>query len=291
LGGPSLDIGAATGTVAHGRADVAALQEAERLRAGAGRLDRARRYLAPVLSLVGIILLWQLATVLFDIPRFLLPAPFDIAKEMVDEQPLLMQHTLPTLTAIAGGFLASIVVGLPISMLISYSRVFERSVYPLIVASQTIPKAAVAPLFIVWFGFGLLPKVIIAFLIAFFPVLIATVVGLKSTPREMIHLLRCMGASELQVFLHARFPHALPSIFGGLRIAITLAVIGAVVGEFVGADEGLGYLIQTAQGVFDTHLLFAALTQLSILGILLFLAIWAVERLVLSAHRSETGGS
>jgi NitT/TauT family transport system permease protein len=274
--------------VQKGLAQVELLQQAELERLGSRHLATAQAYLFPVLTFVAILALWQLASVVFDIPDYLLPAPVEIAQTMVTQQALLLDHSAATLVAILGGFLLSIVVGLPVSMLIVYSRHFERSVYPLIVTTQIIPKAAVAPLFVVWFGFGVTPKIIVAFLIAFFPVLIATVVGLKSTPREMLQLLRCMGASQIDIFVRARFPHALPSIFGGLKVGITLAVIGAVVGEFVGADEGLGYLIQVSQGAFDSKMLFAALTELSVIGIILFLIIWAVERLVLPADRLES---
>jgi NitT/TauT family transport system permease protein len=268
-------------------AEVDFLHQAELRRMGARRGRGTLAYLYPLLTLAGILLAWQLVTTLVDVPRYLLPPPLDIARTMVERQALLLDHSVATLAAILGGFLASIAFGIPVSMLIVYSKYFERSIYPLIVASQTIPKAAIAPLFVVWFGFGLLPKVVIAFLISFFPVLIATVVGLKSTSREMLQLLQCMGASERQVFFHVRFPHALPSIFGGLKVGITLAVVGAVVGEFVGADEGLGYIIQVSQGVFDTNMLFAALTQLSLIGIVLFLAVWGVERLALPPHRID----
>jgi NitT/TauT family transport system permease protein len=264
------------------------LHQAELKRVGSRRRTLSEAYLYPSLTFVGIVLAWQLVSTLLNVPHYLLPPPTDIGRTMVEQQPLLWEHSLATLGSILGGFALSIAVGIPVSMLIVYSKHFERSVYPLIVASQTIPKAAVAPLFVVWFGFGMLPKIVVAFLIAFFPILIASVVGLKSTPIEMVQLLRCMGSTERQVFLHARFPHALPSIFGGLKVGITLAVVGAVVGEFVGADKGLGYLIQVAQGIFDSDMLFAALTQLSLIGIVLFLAVWGAERLVLPPHRATT---
>jgi NitT/TauT family transport system permease protein len=274
----------APGEAQEGLAQTELLQQAELTRLGSRSKATTQAYLFPVLTFLAILGLWQLASVVLDIPDYLLPAPVEIVQTLVSQQALLLDHSSATLVAILGGFLLSIVIGLPISMLIVYSRHFERSVYPLIVTTQIIPKAAVAPLFVVWFGFGVTPKIVVAFLIAFFPILIATVVGLKSTPREMVQLLRCMGASQLDIFVRARFPHALPSIFGGLKVGITLAVIGAVVGEFVGADEGLGYLIQVSQGAFDSPMLFAALTQLSVIGIILFLLVWAVEWLVLRSR-------
>lgn len=257
------------------------------LRRTGSRGGRIGQVLPPVLAFVGLLAAWQLAVMAFDIPRYLLPAPLDIVSVLVRQQAQLLNHSAATVLAIVGGFLLSVAVAVPLSVLVVYSSMFERTIYPLIVATQTIPKVAIAPLFVVWFGFGLTPKVVIAFLVSFFPIVIATVVGLRSTPREMIHLLRCMGASELQVFVRARFPHALPSVFGGLKIGVILAVIGAVVGEFVGADEGLGYLIQLTRGVFDTPLLFAALTQLSLIGIVMFAAVWVLELWILTWHQSD----
>jgi NitT/TauT family transport system permease protein len=160
---------------------------------------------------------------------------------------------------------------------------------PLIVSSQAMPKVAVAPLLLVWFGFGLLPKVLIAFLIAFFPVVISTAVGLASIEPEKIQLARSMGFGPSATFFKIRLPNALPSVFGGLKISITLAVVGAVVGEFVGGDAGLGYLLTVANGSMDTPLLFAGLVALTVLGVVLYLIVELAERLVVPRHIIAAG--
>jgi NitT/TauT family transport system permease protein len=178
-------------------------------------------------------------------------------------------------------------VGVPLALAIFLWKPFARTVYPLLVSSQAVPKVAVAPLFLVWFGFGLLPKVLIAFLIAFFPVVINTAVGLAAIEREKIYLAQSMGLGAAATFFKIQLPNALPSVFAGLKISITLAVVGAVVGEFVGGQGGLGYLLLIANGNMDTALLFAGIVALTILGIIFFALIGLAERLVLPPHAVE----
>jgi NitT/TauT family transport system permease protein len=172
-------------------------------------------------------------------------------------------------------------------MWIAYSRLVESFVYPLLVFSQSVPKVAIAPLFVVWFGFGVIPKVIAAFLLGFFPVIVATVQGFKSIEPDVIDLARSMGANPLKVFIKFRLPQAMPAIFSGLKVSVTLAVVGAVVGEFVGSNSGLGYVLQKANGTFDLPLMFAALVILSMIGVLLFLVLELIERWVLPWHASQ----
>ncbi len=172
-------------------------------------------------------------------------------------------------------------------MLIAYSRLVESFVYPLLVFSQSIPKIAIAPLFVVWFGFGIFPKVISAFLLGFFPVVVATVMGFKSIETDMIDLARSMRASRWQMFLKFSLPQALPSIFSGLKVSATLAVVGAVVGEFVGSNSGIGYVLQIANGNFDLPLMFAALFVLSMMGVILFALVDLAEKLMIPWHQSR----
>jgi len=200
---------------------------------------------------------------------------------------MLWREALPTLYATLGGFVLSALVGVPIAMWIAYSRLVESFVYPLLVFSQSVPKVAIAPLFVVWFGFGVIPKVIAAFLLGFFPVIVATVQGFKSIEPDVIDLARSMGANPLKVFLKFRLPQAMPAIFSGLKVSVTLAVVGAVVGEFVGSNSGLGYVLQKANGTFDLPLMFAALVILSMIGVLLFLVLELIERWVLPWHASQ----
>jgi len=243
--------------------------------------------LRPFLMLVILVVLWDLVIRVFGIKPYLIPTPWAVAQQLVAEWPMLWRETLPTLYATLGGFVASAIVGVAIAMWISYSRLVESFVYPLLVFSQSIPKVAVAPLFVVWFGFGIVPKVIAAFLLGFFPVVVATVQGFKSVENDVIDLARSMGASPLKVFLKFRLPTALPSIFSGLKVSVTLAVVGAVVGEFVGSNSGIGYVLQKANGTFDLPLMFAALVILSMVGVLLFLAIELVERALMPWHTSQ----
>ena len=174
--------------------------------------------LRPLWLLVLLVLGWDLGIRVFDIKPYLIPNPWSVAQQLVVEWPMLWRETLPTLYATLGGFAASAVVGVAIAMWISYSRLVESFVYPLLVFSQSIPKVAIAPLFVVWFGFGILPKVIVAFLLGFFPVVVATVQGFKSVEPDVIDLARSMGANPWKVFIKFRLPTALPSIFSGLKV-------------------------------------------------------------------------
>jgi NitT/TauT family transport system permease protein len=243
--------------------------------------------LRPLWLVVMLIVLWDVFIRLFKIPPYLIPNPLSVAKQLVAEWPMLWRETLPTLYATLAGFALSALVGVPIAMWIAYSRLVESFVYPLLVFSQSIPKVAIAPLFVVWFGFGLVPKVIAAFLLGFFPVVVATVQGFKSVEGDVIDLARSMGANPLKIFLKFRLPHALPAIFSGLKVSVTLAVVGAVVGEFVGSNSGLGYVLQKANGTFDLPLMFAALVILSMIGVLLFLVLELIERWLMPWHASQ----
>jgi len=247
------------------------------------------RYLYPGLTLLLVLLGWEVGIRVLRIPDFILPPPSEIVAEMVAQRTSLLPHTFVTAGEVLVGFGLSLAVGIPLGIMIVYSPFFERTIYPLLVSSQTIPKIAIAPLFLFWFGFGATSKIVVALLIAFFPMVISTVIGLRSIEREMIHLARSMGAGELLTFLKIRLPSALPNIFGGMKVAITLAVVGAVVGEFVGADKGLGYVVVLANGALNTKLLFAAIVMLSLLGIVLFAAVHLLERALLPRHLILTG--
>lgn len=241
----------------------------------------------PFWLIIVLIIGWDLCIRLFKIPQYLIPTPWQVVQQLFKEWPMLWREALPTLYATLGGFVLSALVGVPIAMWIAYSRLVESFVYPLLVFSQSVPKVAIAPLFVVWFGFGVIPKVIAAFLLGFFPVIVATVQGFKSIEADVIDLARSMGASPLKVFIKFRLPQAMPAIFSGLKVSVTLAVVGAVVGEFVGSNSGLGYVLQKANGTFDLPLMFAALVILSMIGVLLFLALELIERWVLPWHASQ----
>ena len=245
---------------------------------------RVSGIVAPIAVVIALLALWEAATRVFAIPLFLLPPPSAIALSMQANASLLLTNGWVTTVEIVLGFLLRIVVGIPLALAIFLWPPFSRSVLPLLVSSQAMPKVAIAPLLLVWFGFGLLPKVLIAFLIAFFPVVINTAVGLASIEPEKIYLARSMGFGATATFFKIRLPNALPAIFGGLKISITLAVVGAVVGEFVGGDAGLGYLLMVANGSMDTQLLFAGIVALTILGVVLFVLVELAERLAIPRH-------
>jgi NitT/TauT family transport system permease protein len=265
--------------------DIAELEaKMEGGRAQRKRHARLRNILYPFGVVVGLVVVWEAGTRVLGVPIFLLPPPSAIAVSFIANLSLLVFHGWITTAEILLGFALSIVVGIPLALAIFLWPAFSRSILPLLVSSQAMPKVAVAPLFLVWFGFGLLPKILIAFLIAFFPVVINTAVGLASIEPEKIYLARSMGFGAIATFFKIRLPNALPAIFGGLKISITLAVVGAVVGEFVGGDAGLGYLLLVANGSMDTQLLFASIVALTILGVVLFLLIELAERLAIPRH-------
>ena len=265
--------------------DIAELEASvERSRAQREWRARVSGVVYPVGVVLGVLVVWEAVTRMFGVPAFLLPPPSAIGVSFMANGHLLLSHGWITTVEILLGFALSIVVGIPLALAIFLWPVFSRSILPLLVSSQAMPKVAVAPLLLVWFGFGLLPKVLIAFLIAFFPIVINTVVGLASIEPEKIHLARSMGFGATATFFKIRLPNALPAIFGGLKISITLAVVGAVVGEFVGGDAGLGYLLLVANGSMDTALLFAGIVALTVLGVVLFLLVELAERLAIPRH-------
>ena len=237
-----------------------------------------RAWLPPTAAVALTLIAWQALVTGLRIPEYLLPAPSGIAAALVSEWRYLAVHSLVTLAEVLWGFGLAVAAGIPLAMLIVYSPLFERAVYPLLVAAQSVPKVAVAPLLIFWAGLGIFPKVLVAFAIALFPVVIDTVVGLRSVEPEMLHLARSMGARPRKIFMKIRLPSALPNIFAGLKVAVTLAVVGAIVGEFIQADRGLGYALQQATAVLNTTLGFAVILILAVIGIVLFAAVEALER-------------
>ncbi|RJF77974.1 ABC transporter permease [Rhodopseudomonas palustris] len=244
-------------------------------------------WLRPLLFLVMIIAAWDLAIRIFQIPAYQVPSPGEVIVVLWQSWPELLSQTWPTTYATVAGFLLSALFGIPVAMLIAGSKTIESYVYPLLVFSQSIPKVAIAPLFVVWFGFGLLPKVISAFLLGFFPVVVSAVQGFKSVDPDMVDLARAMKGSRFQVFCAVNLPHALPAIFSGLKVSVTLAVVGAVVGEFVGSNSGIGYVLQRSIGTFDLPTMFAALVILALLGVVLFWIVDRIERLVIPWHVSQ----
>ena len=245
------------------------------------RLERALPDTAvPALTLVGALVLWEAATRALHVPRFVLPPPSAIIGESWEWRYRFVGHTWVTLYETLGGFALSIAVGVPLAVLIVYSPALRSAVYPLIVPAQSVPKIAVAPVLLLVLGYGLVPKIVVAFLVAFFPIVVDTATGLAATPPELLDLSRSYRASAFKTFVKVRLPMALPFFFAGAKVAITLAVIGAVVAEFVGSDKGLGYVILSATSYWKTELAFSAMILLSAMAILLFGAVSLAERLL-----------
>jgi NitT/TauT family transport system permease protein len=239
-------------------------------------------------TLIVLLIVWEVWVRLANTPVFILPSPSRIVEEFIEAWPRLLINAGYTVSEVLIGFLCAIAIGVPLAVLVTYSRVAERAVYPLIVASQTIPKVAIAPLLIAWFGYGLTPKIVIVILLSFFPIVINSVVGLKSSSAEMLYLAKSMGASGWQTFWKFRLPQALPYIFAGLKLATVLSVIGAIVAEFIGADRGLGYLIVVAGSSFDIARQFAAIIVISAIGMVFFAIIELLERFVVPWKASST---
>ncbi len=240
----------------------------------------ASRLAWPLGVTTAALLAWEAAVAVLRIKAVVLPRPSAIATVVLERWPLLLEHLWPTLYQIVLGFALSVAGGLVMAVLLVYSEPIRKGVLPLIVTSQIVPKVAVAPLLVVWFGTGDLSRLLLAFLIAFFPIVINTVVGLTSVDDDYIKMARAFMGTRWQIFVKVRLPHALPLIFGGMKISITLAVIGIVVAEFVAAQRGIGYLIVMANGLLDTPLMMAAIAVLSAMGLALYGLIVALERSV-----------
>jgi NitT/TauT family transport system permease protein len=239
------------------------------------------KFLFPLIGCALVIGVWHFSVVLFHVSNIVLPKPSLVLDVMVKEKMMLLEEGWVTLKECIYGFALSVAIGIPIAVALTNSRILSLTFYPLLIGTQSIPKVAVAPIILVWLGTGLESKLAIAFLVAFFPIVIDTAAGLQSTPRELLDLARSLRASRLQVFTKIQFPAALPFIFAGSKVAVTLAVIGAVIGEFISSNEGLGYLMLVANSQLNSPLAWAALVALSVLGILLFFAVVVAERILM----------
>ncbi len=243
--------------------------------------SRLARIVAPLAFALLVLAAWQLYVGLAGVSEASLPAPTDIAAAGWEQRALLADNTWATVAEILIGFAAAVALGVLLGLLIGTSRLAERAVYPWLVVSQMIPVLAVAPVFVLWTGFDLRPKVMVIALVAFFPIAVSTIDGLRVADPQMLRLLRSLGASPRQRLAHGRLPAALPSIFTGLRIGAALAVIGAVFAEWVGSSEGLGYLILVLNNATDTPGMFAAIALLAALGVALYGLLALAERLLL----------
>jgi len=236
------------------------------------------RWLLPAALILVAFGIWEVAVRLFSIARWLLPPPSSIGAELLESRSLLLRHTLVTLEEVVLGFALALMIGIALAAAIAYSKIVERAAYPFVIASQTVPVIVIAPLLLIWIGYGIWPKVIMVVLISFFPIVINTVDGLKSADPDMLNMMRTLGASRWQLFTKVQAPSSVPFLFSGIRVAIALSVIGAVIGEWVGASAGLGYLMTRSAAQFLTDRVFASIFILSIMGITLFVLVILIER-------------
>ena len=250
-----------------------------------------------ILSISGVLLffaIWEVAVRIFEVKTYLLPPPSQNLADLFHARARNAEHTLVALTSMGGGYALAIVIGIPLAMAIAGSRTFEASAYPIIIFLQILPKLAIAPLFIIWFGFGMTPKILLVFLLSFFPIVVAGVAGFKSVSPEILEFSRSTGVSWFGTFWRIRFPSAMPEIFTGLKVAAALASTAAVVAEFVAADRGLGYLLLVYNGEMLTPLVFADVLVLGVLGLFLYYGVEVAQRLIMpwhvSARHDQTSG-
>jgi NitT/TauT family transport system permease protein len=243
------------------------------------------------LVLTCLLVIWQAATWFFKPPVFILPDPISIGRALVDSPYTYLINGYYTAANTLVGFGLSVIIGFALALGIVYSRFLEATIYTTLVAINSMPKVALAPLFVVWMGTGHSSKIAMAFLIAIFAIVIDAVLGLRSLDNEIIDLSRSMRASPLKLLWKIRLPNALPSLFAGMKVAIGLSLVGVLVGEFVSAQKGLGYLILAAQGAFDTPRVFVSILLLSVMGTLFFRLIELIERRVIPWHVSQRAAS
>ena len=252
--------------------------------AGGGRLRRAA---PPVIVVALLLIAWEAYVRVSGVSPIVLPSPTRILGALLDFRDVAIGHTIPTVMETLIGFSVSVVAAVMAAIAMDQAAWLRRALYPLLVGSQTIPIVAVAPLLVLWFGFGLLPKVLVIVLVTFFPITVSLLDGFASTEGEAMDLLATMGASRAQVFRMLRWPAALPSLFTGLRIAATYAVVAAIFGEYVGAFEGLGIWMQISRNAFRADLVFVAILIASVLSILLFVAVSWLETIAIPWHSAS----
>jgi NitT/TauT family transport system permease protein len=233
-------------------------------------ISRAKQIALPIVAAGAVLILWEIVVRAFGIPSVILPPPSEVWETFLRTYPLLMQHAVPTMLETVIGFVLAVILGVALAVIITYSPTWRAALYPNLVFFQLIPKVALAPLFIVWLGIGMESRLFFALFISFFPIVISMATGLTEVDRSLLRLCRSLTATEWQVFVHVRFPFALPYLFSGMKIGMTMAMIGVIVGEFITAQAGLGYLIVFATSRAETAVIMAAIGVLCALGLALY---------------------
>ncbi len=252
-----------------------------------GFLDWLKARAGMIAAFAVLFLVWEYAVQIFGIKAYLLPPPTQIAEEFVKRTDIVFANALITLWEILAGFALGIVVSVPLALSIAYSRSMEQSIYPVIVFLQIVPKIAVAPLFIIWFGDGFAPKMLLVFLLSFFPIVVGSIAGFKSLDPDIMDFARTTGAGGWRMFAKIRLPQALPAIFTGLKVGAALSATAAVVAEFVASTKGLGYLLLQYNGDLNTPMVFATIIVLSAIGLALYYAVELAERAIIPWHVSQ----
>lgn len=236
---------------------------------------------------VLLFVVWELAVRFTGVKEYLLPAPSKVWTEFWKRHDIVAGGAWVTTKEILAGYALAVVVSIPLALAVAYSRFMEQAVYPVIVFLQIIPKIAIAPLFIIWFGFGFTPKLLLVFLLSFFPIVVSSIAGFKSADRDVMDFARTTGAGGLRMFLKIQLPQALPHIFTGLKVGAALAATAAVVAEFVASDKGLGYLLLQYNGQLETPMVFATIVVLSLIGLVVYYAVEVIERIAIPWHVSQ----
>jgi ABC-type nitrate/sulfonate/bicarbonate transport system permease component len=244
-------------------------------------LSGIKKYWSSVALIIFLLVLWEAVVKLGEIPGYILPSPLGIVEALRDTYWILWAHCVRTLQEVFLGFLLAVIAGILLAVLMGIFPALKKALYPLIVISQTVPIMAVAPLLIIWFGYGLLPKMLVVTLVCFFPITVSLVEGFENVDRDMLKLLLAMGASRWQIFKTVRLPGALPSFFAGLKIAVTYSVTGAVIGEWLGASQGIGVYMTRSMNSFLTAQVFGAIVLISVLSLVFFGLICLLARAVM----------
>jgi NitT/TauT family transport system permease protein len=245
-----------------------------------GSRESIQRYALAVLSHLLLVVAWQAFVVLGDVPTFVMPTPLQTLEALSVANYRWFDNSMATAVEIFGGYALAVVLGVGAALLFSWWRWLEMLVMPLLVSLNMIPKVALGPLFIVWFAYGIGPNILMAFSICFFPIVLTTARGLREVEPDLLDLVRTLKGSRWQIFTKIQLPGALPYIFSGMKVAAILAVAGAIVGEFLGSDKGLGYLMLQVQVTLDTAAMFMAVILITLIGVVLYGIVLALERLL-----------
>jgi NitT/TauT family transport system permease protein len=246
-----------------------------------------RRRAGALIVFAVLFALWEGGVWIFGIKEYLLPPPTTVWREFMKRYAIVMDGAWVTTTELVAGYLLAIVVSIPLALSVAYSRFMEEAVYPAVVFLQIIPKIAIAPLFIIWFGFGFTPKLLVVFLLCFFPIVVSSIAGFKSVDPEIMDFARTTGAGGWKMFTKIRLPQALPDIFTGLKVGAALSATAAIVAEFVASDRGLGYLLLQYNGNLETPMVFAVIVLLSLIGVVVYYIVEIIERFVIPWHVSQ----